>query len=149
MDVYVDFMDGGESLKSCPINIGASAKGLIRLRLDSDFHTDMKEIFLRDSNPNTMEIDLGDTEEQSERWLKPEIAYDQLDQPIYLVDSSAIYFTIEQPQDDPVIRVDSDGLVHGLRPGTATITGDFDGVQDTVKVTVHAKGGSAFTLRPR
>lgn len=135
LHVYVYFMDGGESLKSCPINVGASAKGLKKFELHREFHT--------------MAIILGDTERSGERWLEPEVFYDQLDNPIYLAPSSQIRFTVDQPENDPVIRVDDDGLVHGLRPGVATITGDFDGVQDTVKVTVHAKGGSAFTLRPR
>lgn len=128
IDVWVWFTDGKERVKSCKINVGASAKGLKKFILDSNSHFKVMGIYL------------GDPDKESAQPIQPEVYYDQLDDPIRLADASQITFTIEQPEDNPVIRVDSDGLVHGIRPGTATITGDFDGAQDTVKVTVYAKG---------
>ncbi len=65
--------------------------------------------------------------------------YKQLDYPIYLTDSKQIKFTVEQPDYDPVIRLDSNGMVHALRPGLAKVTADFGGMQDSVVVHVYTK----------
>ena len=53
--------------------------------------------------------------------------------------TAVIKFTVMQPPGDPVMLLDANGMVHGLRPGKATIIGDFDGVKDQVVVTVYAK----------
>ena len=74
-----------------------------------------------------MAIILGDGEKDNQRGLSPEIYYDQLDYPIYLEDSTQIKFTVEQPEDDPVIRLDSNGMIHGLRPGRAKIDAELGG----------------------
>lgn len=86
-----------------------------------------------------MAIVLEDRVEERESWLSPEVYYDQLDYPIYLKDSKQIKFTIEQLDGDPVISLDANGMVHGLRPGRATIIADFDGKQDTLVVDVYTK----------
>jgi hypothetical protein len=44
---------------------------------------------------------------------------------------------VEQPEDNPVIRLDSNGMVHGLRPGKAWIKGSFAGLEDKVEVDVR------------
>ena len=59
--------------------------------------------------------------------------------PILLDDLTTTKLSVEQNEDDPVIRVDPNGLVHALREGTAVIVGNFDGVIDRVKVTVYDK----------
>jgi hypothetical protein len=48
---------------------------------------------------------------------------------------------------DPVIILDSNGMVHSLRAGRAKITADFDGVQDTVVVNVYRHDGAPAIYR--
>jgi len=68
--------------------------------------------------------------------LKPRIQYDNLQYPIYLNDCNGITLSVEQP-DNPVVRVDSDGTVHALRPGRAIVLGELGGVHDQVIVNVY------------
>jgi DNA modification methylase len=89
------------------------------------------------SGSHVLPIVLEDKDEDRQWWLEPEVYYNQLDYPIYLSDSSQIKFTVEQSENSPVIRLDSNGMVHGLRPGKAKIIASFDGVVDTVVVTVY------------
>jgi hypothetical protein len=122
VEISVIFADGGMSTASYQLDVVPSSKGLKQFHLDLGFHT--------------LPIVLDGKEEDGQRWLYPEVDYDQLDYPIHLTDSSQIKLTVEQPDDDPVIRLDSNGLVHGLHPGKAIITGEYDGVQDSVLVDV-------------
>jgi hypothetical protein len=124
VEVQVLFADGGISHQSYQLNVVPSSKGVRKFYLNQGFPA--------------LPIVLEDKDEDRQAWLSPEVYYDQLDYPIYLTDSTQIKFTVEQPG-DPIISVDSNGLVHGLRPGRATITGDFDGVQDSVVVDVYTK----------
>jgi len=41
----------------------------------------------------------------------------------------------------------SNGMVHGLRPGKAKITGDFDGVQDSIVVSVYTRENAPVGYR--
>ena len=82
-------------------------------------------------------LDLSlDGERHGERWLKPNLIYMNLGV-VNADDAEAINLTVDQPEDDPVIRLDRNGLIHPLRPGKATILGDVEGVQDRVEVTVY------------
>jgi len=55
----------------------------------------------------------------SSHWLAPEVEYDQLDYPIRLKDATPVALIVDQPQDNPVIRLDSNGMIQALRPGKA------------------------------
>jgi hypothetical protein len=43
--------------------------------------------------------------------------------------------------------MDSNGMVHGLRPGRAKIIADFDGIQDTLVVDAYTKEGAPAGYR--
>lgn len=77
-----------------------------------------------------------DGEKHGEKWLRPSLLYPGL--VVDPDDAEAIKLTVDQPEDDPVIRLEKTGLIHPLRPGKATIIGDIEGVQDRVEVTVYA-----------
>ena len=72
--------------------------------------------------------------------LRPEIKYRGQD-PILGEDCQTIKLTVKQTGDEgsPIIQVDENGTIHALREGTAYVVGDFDGVEDDVKVTVYSK----------
>ncbi len=135
--IMVFFADGGIAQKNYTLEVAPSSKGL-------------KDFFLNHGS-HALAIVLEDKPEDRQRWLSPEVAYRQLEYPIYLENSSQIKFTVQQAADKPVILLDPNGLVHGLRPGKATIIGDFDGVKDEVVVTVYTKESAPAgyrTFRP-
>lgn len=123
--IMVFFADGGIAQKSYTLEVAPSSKGL-------------KNFFLNHGSRG-LAIVLEDKPEDRQSWLSPEVSYRQLEYPIYLEDSSQIKFTVQQAADKPVILLDPNGMVHGLRPGKATIIGDFDGVKDELVVTVYTK----------
>jgi hypothetical protein len=125
VEVVALFTDGGMSHKSFQLIVVASSKGLKKFYINSGSHA--------------LPIVIEDKDEDRQWWLEPEVYYNQLDYPVYLSDSSQIKFTVEQSKNDPVIRLDSNGMIHGLRPGKAKIIASFDGVVDTVVVTVYTK----------
>ncbi len=132
IEILVLFADGGLGRKSYRMNVVPSSKGLKKFYLSHGGHT--------------LAMVLEEKEDRR-TWLAPEVYYDQLDYPIFLADSNQIKFTMQQPDRDPVIRLDSNGMVHALRPGEATITADFDGVQDSVVVTVYTKEDAPLGYR--
>lgn len=125
VDVVALFTDGGMSHKTYQLNVAACSKGL-------------KKFYLNHGS-NVLALVLEDKDEDKQRWLEPEVYYTQLDYPIYLSSSSQIKFTVEQPEGDPVVRLDNNGMVHALRAGDAKIFADFDGIKDSVVVTVYTK----------
>lgn len=127
--VMVIFNDGKIGEQLCQLRVVPSSKGLKKFHLNQGFG--VTAIVLR-----------SEKDEDRRRWLQPEVYYSDLNYPIYLKDSTLLNLTVEQPEDHPVIRVDPNGLLHGLRPGKARVTGDFDGVKDSVVVTVYAKGSA-------
>jgi len=73
--------------------------------------------------------------------LQPQLNYKSLPYSIHVTDISALPVTIEQPEDDPVIRIENKngyGVIYPIRPGTATVTCDIGGIKDSVEVTVFA-----------
>ena len=128
--IMVFFADGGIARKNYTLEVAPSSKGL-------------KDFFLNHGS-HALAIVLEDKPEDRQRWLSPEVAYRQLEYPIYLENSGQIKFTVQQAADKPVILLDPNGLVHGLRPGKATIIGDFDGVKDEVVVTVYTKESACW-----
>jgi hypothetical protein len=125
LDLFVAFADGGISRTSYSLNVVPSAKGLKKFSLNH--------------GSNAVAVVLDDENEDREVWLAPEVYYDGLDFPIFVNDSTGIKFTVKQSESDPVILLDRDGMVHGLRPGKATITADFDGIRDSLMVEVYTK----------
>ena len=73
--------------------------------------------------------------------------YEQLDYPIYLQDSQQIRFTIEQPEDRPIIRLDENGMIHALNPGSAKVVAEFAGAVDSIVVDVYAKESAPAAYR--
>ena len=128
------FSDGKVAEQEIKLNVTPSAKGLKKFCLNQGFPV--------------VAVSLGfPTEHPGTAWLMPEVYFDQLDYPIHIQDSSLLDLTAEQPEDHPVIRVDPNGLIQGLRPGRAKISGNFDGIRDSVIVIVHAKGTSPVGIR--
>jgi pimeloyl-ACP methyl ester carboxylesterase len=131
--VQVVFADGGYAKTETTLNVVASQTGLERFDLDKGFHA--------------ISLVLEDKGEDREAALAPVAAYSTLRYPVYLENAAGLKVTVDQPEDDPVIRVDDDGLVHALRPGTAVIAGDLDGVTDSVRVEVYSKDSAPVGYR--
>jgi hypothetical protein len=68
--------------------------------------------------------------------LRASLQYEQLASPIELIPLEGVKLTVEQPADNPVMRVDPDGLVHELRAGNATIVAEYAGVK--TRYFIHA-----------
>jgi pimeloyl-ACP methyl ester carboxylesterase len=119
------FADGGLAHTEFKLTVAPSARGLNHFELNNGF--------------KVIALVLDDNEQDRQAYLFPSVQYDRLQYPIYLDNSESLHLSVDQPEDDPVIRVDSNGLVHALRPGSATITGDFDGVTDSVRIDVYSQ----------
>lgn len=133
LGIMASFADGGIAKNDYTLEVAPSSKGLKHFFLDHGGHA--------------LAIVLEDKPQYRQHWLAPEVAYRQLKYPIYLEDSSQIKFTVLQPAGAPVILLDPNGMVHGLRPGKATIIGDFDGVKDQLVVTVYTKESAPIGYR--
>jgi len=121
--VSVLFADGGLAEGDYALNVVPSAKGLTHFDLNRGF--------------KNLVLVLEDREEDRQAYLFPQVQYGSLEFPIYLNSSERLSLTADQPEDDPVVRIDSDGLIHALRSGTVVVTGDFAGIRDSIKVTVY------------
>jgi hypothetical protein len=106
----------------------------------------LKKFYLNQGFP-ALPLVLEDKEEDRQSWLSPQVEYQDLKYPIYLTDSSQIKLSVQQDEANPVIRVDKNGMVHGLRKGKAVIVGDFDGVIDRISVSVYTKEGAPAGYR--
>lgn len=131
--VSVLYADGGLDEQKYQLRVVPSAEGLTRFDLNKGF--------------KVLALVMEDREEDRQAYLFPEVQYQGLDFPVYLSNSEMLNLTVDQPVDDPIVRVDPDGLVHALRAGTATVTGDFDGAKDSVKVTVYEPGDAPAGYR--
>ncbi|MGB6690086.1 MAG: hypothetical protein WBE76_19790 [Terracidiphilus sp.] len=120
--VSVLFADGGLATRDLRLNVVPSAQGLASFDLNKGF--------------KVLALVLDDREQDRQAYLFPEVQFKRLRDPVYLDDSSQLHLAVDQPEDDAVIRVDPNGLVHAVRPGTAIINGNFDGVRDSIKVIV-------------
>jgi hypothetical protein len=78
-------------------------------------------------------------EQDRQTALTPTVAYEALGSSISLDDATQIKLTVKQDDANPVIRLDSNGLVHALREGTAVIVGNFDGAIDEQTVHVYSR----------
>jgi len=123
LSVLVSFSDGRISMKTIQLDVVPGYTGIKVFHLDQGF--------------STIPLELTDQPEARQHWLLPEVKYGDLDYPIRLKDSTSVTMVVGQPEDNPVIQLDSDGMVHGLRSGKARITGSFAGLEDTVEVYVR------------
>lgn len=121
--VTARFADGGFARQQVLLNVVPSQRSLSGFALHNGFHS--------------LALVLTDRDEDREFSLSPVAEFETLRYPLHLASVAQLELTVDQPEDDPVIRVDSNGLVHALRPGAATITADFDGIQDSVTVDVY------------
>lgn len=133
--VYADNAFAQQTIK---FNVVPSSKGLKKFSLDG--WSDAK-------GWGADAIVMGGEEEERQLWLKPVVTYKDVKFPIHLDDSTQIKLSVEQDDDDPVLRVDADGMVHALREGKAVIVGDFDGVIDRVKITVYSEDDAPAGFR--
>jgi len=113
------YSDNAEAVQTIHVNVYPTAKGLEHFSLGVGRRLDLAL----------------DGERQGERWLRPRLTYSTLD--LYANGADTIKLTVDQPEDDPVIRLDKNGLIHPLRAGKAIIIGDIEGVQDRVEVAVY------------
>lgn len=123
LSVFVSFADGGMSMNTFQLDVVPGYTGVKAFHLDQGF--------------STLPLELTDKPDAAQHWLFPEVEYDQLDYPVKLKDSTSVTMVVDQPEDNPVISLDGNGMVHGLRPGKARITGSFAGLKDTVEVDVR------------
>jgi len=124
LGVFVRFRDGGIAMKTVELNVVPSPSDVKAFHLDQGF--------------STIPLEITNKSETRQHWLFPEVEYENLEYPISLRDSMSVTMWVDQPENNPVIKLDRNGMIHALRPGTARITGTFAGMQDTVVVTVRA-----------
>ena len=79
-------------------------------------------------------------EADRQRQIFPMATYKGLEFPIYLDDFSQIKLSVEQDEVNPVISVDTNGMIHALRDGEAVLIGEFAGMTDKIQVTVEING---------
>jgi hypothetical protein len=121
--VYVAYEDGDVVVQVHTLHVNGVSKGLTK------FYVDMAW--------TAISVVIGD--EEHREFLQPEVYYSSLKYPIYLKGLEQVRLTIQQSATAPVISVDSDGIVHGLRPGKATVTGSYGGLTNSVEVIVYTK----------
>jgi pimeloyl-ACP methyl ester carboxylesterase len=125
LDVGAVYSDNGFADQTIKINVVPSSKGVTRFAIDGGSRGDA--------------IVMGDEDRDRQKELQPSISYSGVRFPIIPDDMTAIKFSVEQDENNPVIRIDPNGMVHALREGTAYIDGDFDGITDRVKFTIFDK----------
>jgi hypothetical protein len=132
VDLYIGavYADNASAQQTIKLNVVPSSKGLKKFSLNE--WSDAK-------GWGAMVLVLEDEEKDRQFWMRPVVTYEQVKYPIFLEDSTQIKLSVEQDENDPVIRVDPNGLVHALHEGNAVIVGDFDGVKARVRVAVFSK----------
>jgi hypothetical protein len=125
VEIAAVFADGGISRKNLTLAVIPTSKGIKAFHLHGGFRA--------------ISIVLEDKDTDRRVWLSPEVRYSQLDYPIRLTDSTQIELSVEQSESNPVIQLDANGMVHGLRPGRARINATFGGIRDSIVVDVYTK----------
>ena len=97
LNVLVSFVDGGLSTKTLQLDVVPGYTGVKTFHLDQGF--------------STIPLELTDSPAARQHWMYPEVKYDQLDYSVKLRDSSSVTIVVDQPEDNPVIQLDSNGMV--------------------------------------
>ena len=96
------------------------------------FEAKSRGLFQVRTGTASMGLDLG---LGSKQMLTPRAKYDSVAQWVEL-EPSVVKFALVGGADDAVVNIDDNGVVHALRPGSATILVTFMGLTDTVQVRV-------------
>jgi pimeloyl-ACP methyl ester carboxylesterase len=119
----VVYQDGTSAKQSFPVNVSMPDGGLTKFTINSGM--------------TTLAIVLNKDHYGAPVWLHPEVYSDQMKYPISLVGSNKVNFTVDQDLEDPIVSVDPNGLVHGVRAGQAVIVGHFGRLVNSITVTVY------------
>jgi hypothetical protein len=133
MDLQVGavYSDNALAQQTVHLNVVPSAKDLKNFSLTGGAYRGLS------AGQEEAVLVLGDEEKDRQFWMRPVVGYENVKLPIFLTDSTMIKLSVEQDEDNPVIRVDKNGMVHGLREGTAVIVGDFGGATAKLHMTVY------------
>jgi len=127
------FTDGGLEQRHARLNVVPTAEGLERMELASGF--------------TTLALVLEENEEDRQAQLSPRLWYGNLDYGVLLKSLEGLKVTVGQAESDPVVSVDGNGMVRGLRPGRAVVTAELGGVRDSVTVEVYGKDAAPAGYR--
>jgi hypothetical protein len=127
VEIGVLYMDNAYAAQTLHLNVIPSAKGLTKFSLAGA--------------GSTIPLFLGYRDEDRQQALNPTVSYGGVGPAgdIYLHGIEHITVTVAQPESDPVIRIDKNGMIHALRIGKAIISGEFAGAKDQVTVDVEPK----------
>jgi len=133
LTVAVLFNDGGLEQQHARLNVVPTAEGLERMELNSGF--------------TTMALVLEENEEDRQVQLSPRLWYGNLEYGVLLKSLEGLKVEVRQPENDPVVRVDANGVVHALRAGRAVVTAELGGMRDSVTVQVYDKDAAPAGYR--
>jgi pimeloyl-ACP methyl ester carboxylesterase len=125
LEVSAVFADGGMEVRRTRLHVTPAAEGLEALEL----------------NAGAERVALTMEAEESERQvqLTPRLRYAGLDRPVFLDSLDGLTVAISQPESDPVVRLDADGVVHALRAGRAVIVAQLGVARSRVVVDVYGR----------
>jgi hypothetical protein len=131
-EVFAGYHDNAVAKQQVKSYVYPTAKGLRLFSLGTDrlMHLVLPghELHERETQLPRQQFETG--------YLNPRLSYEGLKTPIIINGVVGLPITIEQPADNPVIRVDDDGTVHALNPGKAVIVCDIEGKTDRIPVVV-------------
>jgi pimeloyl-ACP methyl ester carboxylesterase len=124
VSVTVVYADNSTAEQSAKLNVVPTATGMTQFAVDQGFHD--------------VDLILDENEAHRTHWLVPTVIYKSVKYPIQLNNSEQLSFTIDQSTNNPVIELDRDGRIKALRVGVATITAQFAGARDQIRVNVES-----------
>jgi hypothetical protein len=120
--VAAAYRDGGVAFKDFTTTVNLPSQP------PTQFHAD-------EFSDSGIRIDLDDN---SSVRLQPWAIYPKIPGQVHL-DTRYVSYSIAPAAGPPIVRLDPNGVVHGLRPGTATIIARFGALSDHVQVEVEAE----------
>ena len=119
--VSAAYRDGGVAFKEVAANVNLPS------RPPAQFHADTFAV-------TAIRFDLDNPSLRLQPWA----IYANIPERVYL-DARYVSYSIASGVGPPVVSLDPNGVVHGLRTGTATIIGRFGSLTDQVQVNVEAE----------